>query len=252
MNLKKILAGAVSAIVALSTLAVAASAENAGFIFQTTSWSFRNTLAQSNAISWDEFDEAYNPEGCSFSDVEVTGDGTYTVSVTGIPDEGLLNLLILQTDIDSEAYPDVQITIDKCLIDGVETDVSAAELSTYEYKSDDYADEAFDTVKLAYRISLYHNWDHIDIVPVATSAEVTFTVSGFGGAAADSAVADEAPAEEAVADEAPVVDTTVAAGDTTVATSDKASPDTGVEGIAAIVGLGLIAVGAVVVTRKKK
>ncbi|MGN0578852.1 MAG: LPXTG cell wall anchor domain-containing protein, partial [Ruminiclostridium sp.] len=71
-------------------------------------------------------------------------------------------------------------------------------------------------------------------------------------APADEAPADEAPADEAPADEAPVVDNT-AAGDVDAATdSSKGSPDTGIESVAVIGGLALLAGAGIALTRKRK
>lgn len=62
-----------------------------------------------------------------------------------------------------------------------------------------------------------------------------------------------APSTEAPATEAPAADsTTAAAGDTTAPTPDKNSPNTGVEGVAVVAGLAIIAAGAVVVAKKRK
>ena len=60
-------------------------------------------------------------------------------------------------------------------------------------------------------------------------------------AAADTTPADTTPA-----------DTTAPADTATTPAADKGSPDTGVEGIAAVAGLAAVAAGAVVLTRKRK
>lgn len=67
----------------------------------------------------------------------------------------------------------------------------------------------------------------------------------LGGASAPST---EAPA----ATEAPATDGTGAAGDITAPTPDKNSPNTGIEGVAVVAGLAIIAAGAVVVAKKRK
>ncbi|MBQ8411367.1 MAG: hypothetical protein IJX15_06545, partial [Ruminiclostridium sp.] len=70
------------------------------------------------------------------------------------------------------------------------------------------------------------------------SLAIEFTVEGLGAPAAD-----EAP----VADEAP------AAGDVDASTdSSKGSPDTGVEDVAVIGGLAILAGAAIAFTRKRK
>ena len=72
------------------------------------------------------------------------------------------------------------------------------------------------------------------------SLSVTFTVSGTGmGAAADDTATDATTGD--------------AADDTaTTTTPDKGSPDTGVEGIAAVAGVAVLAAGAVLVSKKRK
>ena len=68
----------------------------------------------------------------------------------------------------------------------------------------------------------------------AESIKVEFTVSGLGAGAAD---ATDAPA----------------AGDVAASTdSSKGSPDTGIEDVAVIAGLGLLAGAGIVFTRKRK
>lgn len=72
-----------------------------------------------------------------------------------------------------------------------------------------------------------------------TTCEVTFDVYGFAGAV------DEAATTEAAAVE-------VTAGNTNTATASKGSADTGIEGIAVVLGLAVIAAGAVVISKKSK
>ncbi|MGN1339471.1 MAG: NPXTG-anchored protein [Oscillospiraceae bacterium] len=65
--------------------------------------------------------------------------------------------------------------------------------------------------------------------------------------AASAPVVDETPAETPAAD-----DTASDASNVVVTTPDKGSPDTGVEGIAAVAGLAVVAAGAVVLSKKRK
>ncbi|MBP1579453.1 MAG: NPXTG-anchored protein [Oscillospiraceae bacterium] len=71
---------------------------------------------------------------------------------------------------------------------------------------------------------------------------------GAGAAADETPVADETPADTAatVDSEAPATTTT------TTTTTEKGSPDTGVEGIAAVAGVAVVAAGAVVLSKKRK
>ena len=68
---------------------------------------------------------------------------------------------------------------------------------------------------------------------------------GAGAAADETPVVDETPADTAatVDSEAPA---------TTTTTTEKGSPDTGVEGIAAVAGVAVVAAGAVVLSKKRK
>ena len=67
--------------------------------------------------------------------------------------------------------------------------------------------------------------------------------------AADEDVAEDDAAEEDTAEE-DTADTTTE--DTTATTGDKTTPDTGVEGVAAVAGLAIVAAGAVIVAKKRK
>ena len=104
-------------------------------------------------------------------------------------------------------------------------------------KSDDYSDWEFD-IKNTARVQLINVYDNIAAIPndSYTSISVTFNVTGLGGgAAADDTAADATET-----------------GSDAVATPDKGSPDTGVEGVAAVAGLAVVAAGAVVMSRKRK
>lgn len=104
-------------------------------------------------------------------------------------------------------------------------------------KSDDYSDWDFD-IKNTARIQLINVYDNLAAIPNDTyeSIKVTFTVTGLGGG-------------EAAAD-----DNTAAAEDTAPVETgaDKGSPDTGVEGVAALAGIAVVAGGALVISRKRK
>ena len=108
-------------------------------------------------------------------------------------------------------------------------------------KSDDYSDWEFD-IKNTARIQLINVYDNLAAIPNDTyeSVKITFTVSGLGGA---DAAEDAATAEDTAA---PAEDNNAAA------TDDKGSPDTGVEGVAALAGLAVVAGGALVISRKRK
>ena len=251
MNFKKIIATAVASVATVSAMAVAASALSAGLIYQTTVWSFRNTIAQSGGIWWDEFDEANSYDTWIVNDANITGDGTYTVSfekniVEDCKDgpETAWNFLKLQTDIPSADYPDVQITIDSLKVDGVE--VAAAKNAVQGTDKTDGKDQYADgcngitgTVVDAYLVGFFNTWNADETVISSSDfggkVEVTFTITGLGSA-------DDGTA----ADNNTVGDTTTNTG------NDKTSADTGVEGVAVVAGIAVLAAGAIVVAKKRK
>ncbi|MGN0597946.1 MAG: hypothetical protein ACI4J1_11540 [Ruminiclostridium sp.] len=69
---------------------------------------------------------------------------------------------------------------------------------------------------------------------------------------ADEDTADEDEAEEDTAEDEAEEDTADTTTDTTTTTGDKTTPDTGVEGVAAVAGLAVVAAGAVIIAKKRK
>lgn len=268
MNIKKIAAGILAASIGTVALAASASANTATLKFADGSWSI-NSMGDQDLL-----------EESSLVDTEVTKDGTYTVSYgevlfqDGDENYGVaegttvfcVDILGLAKDkgvgAGSEAYDalakdatakdkmqvakdgginvsDVKVTITDP--DGKTTDVSV-----------DQSKILFGDIEGNgnLRIEIYNEYgdtkkdspiNTADITNAVTVA-VTFTISGLDA---------EAPATSAAGDatEAP---TTSAAGDTNQPTTDKNSPDTGVEGVAVVAGLAVIAAGAVVVAKKRK
>ena len=222
MKIRNIVSAAAACAVAAAALVMPTSAEEsyvAGITWQSSSYYFRNTIAQSELLYWDnDLGEAAPLEGATYTDANITGDGEYTVTLDGVKDGGW-NMLKLESNIDLDATPDVKFEITSIELNGaaVDFDKDAAVMSEdAATKSDDYSDWDFDTYE---------------------SIKVTFTVTGLGGG-------------EAAAD-----DTTAAADDTTTAVdtgADKGSPDTGVEGVAALAGIAVVAGGALVISRKRK
>ena len=259
MNFKKLMAAAVASVMAMGTMAVAANAATAGLIYQTNAWTFRNTIAQSGGIWWDEFDEANSYDTWVANDVEITGDGQYTVSFEkNVMDdckdgpESAWNFLKLQTTITSDEYPDVTITIDSLKVDGNE--IAAAKNAVQGTDSVDGTDQYADgcngiTTKIvnAYLVGFVNIWnaDETVIEPsdFGGKVEVTFTVSGMGGG--DAAEDDGNAGDGTAADNNTV-------GNTSTTTTDKTNADTGVEGVAVVAGIAVLAAGAIVVAKKRK
>jgi len=262
MNFKKTAATIAVSALAATALAVTASAETAGLIFQTNAWTFRNTIGQNKAIWWDpDFGDAMEFETWNAGDVEITADGTYTVSfeknvMTDCKDgpEQFWNFLKLQTDISAAEYPDVQITIDSLKVDGKEIEAAKSAVQGTDKTSDS---EYFDSTTVkdvtdGYLVGFYNTWNPDETVisseDFGGKVECTFTITGFKAA-------DSAPAAEET--QAPAAEETKApannAGDTnTAAGADKNNADTGVEGVAAVAGIAIIAAGAIVIAKKRK
>ena len=246
MKIRNIVSAAAACAVAAAALVIPGSAEDnyvAAITWQSSSYMFRNTVSQNSLLYWDnDLGEAVELEGATFTDAAITGDGTYTVELNGVVDGGW-NMLKLETNIDLGATPDVKLEITDVELNGTSVDfdkdvaVMSEDAAT---KSDDYSDWEFD-IKDTARIQLINVYDNIAAIPNDSyeSVKVTFTVSGLGGGAE---VIEDTAAPATAEAEAPAATTN----------TEKGSPDTGVEGIAAVAGLALIAGGAVVVSRKRK
>ena len=202
--------------------------------------------------------------------VVITGDGTYTVSVdaateyedaeTGemvkAPGTTDLAFAAVQVVNGMTLFPDMDITIDSVKFDGVEATLNG---TPYTSSDDD----------VTTRVNLYNEWVTevpeglaADATPTALdkavgsweTMEVTFTVTGTGATATDDVAADDDAAADDATDDTTADTTTddAATTDTTAATGDKTTPDTGVEGVAAVAGLAIVATGAVIVSKKRK
>ncbi|MGN1119875.1 MAG: LPXTG cell wall anchor domain-containing protein [Oscillospiraceae bacterium] len=240
MKIRTILS-AVAACAVAATTAVAAFAETAAITYQTSSYKFRNTLAQDVALYWDnDLGEAAEEEGVTFVDAEINGNGTYTVELNGVVDGGW-NMLKLDTTIDRAANPDAVITITGVELNGaaVDFDADAAAMCDVDGSSlvsDQYSAYDFN-ISSACRAQLINVYDNVAAVPNEgyESVKITFEVSGLAGSAATD---DTAASNDAAA--------------TTGADTKGESPDTGVEGVAAVAGLAIVAGGAVMLSKKRK
>lgn len=263
MKITKILAAVASAAVATSALAVAASAADYnGYIgFQTTTYSFRNEWDEAGyGKATDYFDdfvvwgaEATDPDTfpgyednfdydiagyllpAEYTDVAITGDGTYTVKAEGI-DWGLkeetdFNLIFVSTDIPMDAgavCTSASIIVDGEVVKTVENPIC-------------------DDTKAYFNVFLANIWNaDIGTYGLAfptNSLAIEFTIEGLGAAAPEA----EAPVADDTTAEAP------ATGDVDAVTdSSKGSPDTGIEDVAVIGGLAIVAGAAIALTRKRK
>lgn len=205
MKIKKIVAAIAAAAVAVSTMAVSAfAAQNTDSLADGTAY------LNINLSDWSEFD-------ATWENAEITGDGTYTVSMTGADgiNIGQFNALEIKNGetVFNRTYT---VTVDSIKINGVEQKIGEG-----------YTCSA-DGVGLTTRVNLYNEWNTpsedvsddgavdcraadgdvmsktarmIDASCLETATndiEVTFTVAGTGAAAeatADTAETTEAPAE---------------------------------------------------------
>lgn len=241
MRIRNIVSAIAACAVAAAALIVPSSAEDsyvAAITFQSSSYMFRDDIAQSQLLVWDnDLGEAVDVEGASYTDATITGDGTYTVELNGIKDGGW-NMLKLETNIDLDATPDIKLELVDVELNGasVDYDKEVAVMSDgAATKSGSYSDWEFDIANTG-RIQLINTYDNLAAIPNDTyeSVKVTFTVSGMN---ADGSDASDAGASDASG---------AASG------ADKGSPDTGVEGVAAVAGLAVVAAGALVISRKRK
>ncbi len=253
MKMTKALAVIAASAVAATTLAtVASAADYNGYIqFQTTQYSFRNHWTEASYglnteyfddyIAWGNNDESYWPQyedyfdydiagyvlPATYNDAVITGDGTYTVEAKdldwGVTGDSAFNLLLVNTDIpiDSGAV----ITKASIIVDGTVT-------ATVDNPLVNPDDKEYVSILLAniWNTDLTNSYD--GAFPTESLA-IEFTVEGLGGA-----------------------DTTVdapATGDVDASTdSSKGSPDTGIEDVAVIGGLAVLAGAAIAFTRKRK
>ncbi len=259
MKITKILGAASVAVVSAAVLAASASAHEAFLMYASSDWSVQCMDATSD----------------NATTADVTGNGTYTVAVSGfqwedeetaemvpatatgatvfcVDIDGLANELgcgkdaegydALETAADKMAFAQATgLTISNVVITATNSDGSTTDIAVDESKL--YYGDIEGNGKI--RLEIYNAYgDTSKDAPINTdftfddSLSVTFTVSGIGGddAAADTTADAAAPADDA----------------TTNTGADKGSPDTGVEGIAAVAGVAVLAAGAVLVSKKRK
>ncbi len=262
MKITKILGAASAAVVSAAVLAASASAYDAFLMYASSDWSVQCMAADSeNATTAD-----------------VTGDGTYTVSISGfewededtaemvpatatgvtvfcVDIDGLANALGCGKD--AEGYDALETAADKMAF-AQATGLSISNVVITATNSDgSTTDIAVDESKLFYgdiegngkiRLEIYNAYgDTSKDAPIGTdwsfddSLSVTFTISGTG---MGNAAADDTASDATSTADAGVADTNTGA--------DKGSPDTGVEGIAAVAGVAVLAAGAVLVSKKRK
>lgn len=254
MKLRKVIAGLAAATIATSAMAVIASAHEAFLMYTDANWGW-------GCWSASEF---------AAGTTDVTADGTYTVFIDStlttaqVEDEETGEMIgaaatgaqVFCVDIDGLAaatgagkdaagYEDCTTGAEKmAFAKAAGIEVSDVIITTTSADGTT-TDVAVDQSKILFgdiegngkiRIEIFNSFgDTVNDAPIDTTAlafdeslAVTFTISGIGG---DAAVDTDAPATDA---------------------GDKTSPDTGVEGVAAVAGLAVVAAGAVVLSKKRK
>ena len=261
MKITKILGAASAAVVSAAVLAASAGAYEAFLMYASSDWSVQCMDATSE----------------NATNADVTGDGTYTVAISGfewededtaemvpatatgatvfcVDIDGLANALGCGKDADG--YEGLETAADKMAF-AQATGLKISDVVITATNSDGTStDIAVDESKLYYgdiegngkiRLEIYNAYgDTSKDAPIDAagfsfddSLSVTFTVSGTG--MGGDAAADDTAA--ATVDAAAPADTT--------ATDGKGSPDTGVEGIAVVAGVAVLAAGAVIVSKKR-
>lgn len=206
MKIKKIVAAVAAAAIAVSAMAINAFAADytAKIGFADTAWA---------AQDWE-------------SSVSVTGDGTYTV--TSELAAGAVDFGVFVVDIEGmfAGSPDATAVLDKVTVDGSDISFDASKIIYGDIEE-----------KGNFRIEIYNQYgDTLNNAPVnnntavASKLEVTFTVSGLGGAAPAADTTAEAPASD----------------------STTASSTTGNTAAIAIVSVMALAGMAAVATKKRK
>ncbi len=265
MKLRKLIAVATATVVA-SVMTVSAFAHEAFLMYTDNSW------------LWGCWNASEFPAGT----VDVTADGTYTVFVDStlptaqVEDEdtgemvgcqalgaqvfcvdidGLANALNCGKD--AEGYENCATGADKmAFAQAAGLDITDVTITTTNADGST-TDVAVNQDNIIFgdiegngkiRIEIYNAYGDTVNAPAVDTADiafdekiaVTFTVSGISGG--DTTGGDDA-GDNAGSD---------ASGDVNAPTTDKQSPDTGVEGVAAVAGLAVLAAGAVLVSKKRK
>lgn len=254
MKTSKLLSIAAAAAVAASVAAVPSSAEetvyNAYIGVQSASFSFRNAWNEPSygkGVTGDDgmvyFDQITGWDGPTaiskggvFTDAQITGDGTYSVSVTDFDfgEDESLNLLFVSTDIPLDAG--VSITDVKVILDGnVKYTFDEAFLSPDELE---YVQPMMINI---WNSDLGGEDGLFGYTMPQDSIEIQFTVSGMGAAsdAADDSVEEAIDSDIETTEDAPASDET-----TTPAATGNAS--------AAAIAAVMAAAGAAAVLSKKR
>ena len=279
MKLRKIMAGVIATSVA-GTMAVAASAQYDAFLMYADADWYPSIM---DATGHTEGTDGTVTEWTAGT-AEVTKDGTYTVSIADIKastvdeDTGEETMgavqgegaVVFNVDIadlgtalgigkDCEGYDDLKTGAEKMEF-AKSKGINVTDVKLTQVKDGETTEVAVDSSKILFgdiegngklRIELYNEYgDTKADAPLNVSdiffnekLEVSFTISGIDAILGGNTTPDEtdAPATDAPATDAP-----------TTGDSSKPNSNTGVEGVAAVAGVAIVAAGAVIVAKKRK
>ena len=281
MKFSKLLSAACAAAIAASALAIPASADEVSYHaylgVQSASYTFRNAwndatygqgvTSDDGMVYFDQLTGWENPgniavnKGGVFTDAEITGDGTYSVSVTDFDfgEDETLNLLFVSTDIPLDAG--ITISDVKVVMDG-NTKYTFDEA----YLSPDEKEYMSPMCINIWNEDLGKQDGLFGYMMPTDSIELQFTVSGTGVEAETTEAAEEvteAETTEEVTEAITEAETTeaVTEADTEAAETEAAAADTqpaeessssNVGVIIAIVAAVVVVAVVVVVVVKKK
>ncbi len=224
---------------------------NVYFGVQTAAYSFRNAWNDSYGLGNPEFDQITGWNGNdevvrtgTITDAVIKGNGTYTVSLTGVDfadDAETLNLLFLSTDIPLDS--DVKIT---------DITVKMGGKKVYDFDESYQDPDTKDYIKTLL-INTYNDAFKADnefayTLSAGMDIEITFTVSGL---AYDNP--DAVPSGDTTPVETTAASTTQAAGQaTTTAGADAASQGGVSVGVIIAIVAAVVVVAAIVVVAVKK
>lgn len=286
MKLRKIMAGVVATSIA-ATMAVAASAENTAFLmYAAGGWSFSCFDYTGHAEDSDGTIKEWNP-----TTVDVSKDGTYTVAISDLQRSGIdeesgdeimyapvcEGAVVFNVDIDGLAdalgvatkdVDDLKTGADKMNY-AKEKGINVTDVKITQVKDGETTEVAVDSSKILFgdiegngklRIEFYNEYGDTKADPSVNlsdiyfneSLSVTFTITGIDAILGTGEEPTDEPTDEPTTDE-PTEEPTDEPIDTpTTGDSTKPSTDTGVEGIAAVAAVAVLAAGAVVVAKKRK
>lgn len=280
MKLRKIMAGIVATSVA-GTMAVAASAQYDSFLMYASGNWYPSVMDASGHTE--------DPSSGTITEwtpgtQEITKDGTYTVSISDIKcsgideetgDETMLKVdasgaMVFNVDI-ADLAKDLGVGVDAEGYDALKTGaekmefakskgINVTDVKITQVKDGETSEIAVDSSKVLFgdiegkgkfRIELYNEYGDTKADPPLKTSDiffneglsVTFTISGIDAILGGNTTPDEteAPATDAPATDAP-----------TTGDSSKPNSNTGVEGVAAVAGVAIVAAGAVIVAKKRK